>query len=364
MRVMRDAETAPLARIRIEVVLNIFSNRSHISQVVTGFLMLRDRRPADVAPVVLRDCTSSNAYPKKGIPLIEALCDGRRIIYDLEDSYWTRSVMRRYLDSCDHYFKRSFSASENLASFDDGRRGKMHPFGLLLKTDYPQNPYNDLQEPYAERSVRAMALRILRHATYSLKPEDIEASPLEDLENPSAIFVARLWDPLGTKERHREDREAVNAMRVELVRTLSRELGPRFFGGIQDGDYARRVASDLILPRCHTFRKAYVKRMHQAAVCIGSTGLHGSIGGRMGEYVAASRAIVTEPLHFEVLGPFDEGVNYRTFSTVDECVERVVALMERPDEILAMQRANRDYYREYLKPDRLIERSLETVGVL
>ena len=121
------------------------------------------------------------------------------------------------------------------------------------------------------------------------------------------------------------------------------------------------MAPDLIVPRELTERRHYLRAVHASDICIGSTGLHGSIGGKSGEYVAAAKAIVHEAFHYQVTGDFREGVNYLSFRTAQECVDAVGHLVEHPAEIAAMKQANAAYYQQYLRPDRLIANSLAVV---
>jgi hypothetical protein len=88
------------------------------------------------------------------------------------------------------------------------------------------------------------------------------------------------------------------------------------------------------------------------------------VGGRLGEFVAASKAIVTDPLGCELPGDFAAGTNYLTYESVDECVERVRELAYDRAALVAMQEANYRYYRAYLRPDMLVGRTLVRAGVL
>jgi hypothetical protein len=87
-------------------------------------------------------------------------------------------------------------------------------------------------------------------------------------------------------------------------------------------------------------------------------GLHQSIGWKFAEYVAASKAIVSETLHYDVPGAFGEGRNYLSFRTPEECVEAVSRLI-RDDRLRQMiMRNNWNYYRRHVRPDRLVLGSL------
>lgn len=98
--------------------------------------------------------------------------------------------------------------------------------------------------------------------------------------------------------------------------------------------------------------------MRRSDICINTMGLHGSIGWKTAEYVAAARAIVSEEFVYSVPGGFDDGVNYLSFHSPEECAERVEMLMEDEKARLEMSRANRDYYENRLRPDAQIRQAL------
>ena len=96
-------------------------------------------------------------------------------------------------------------------------------------------------------------------------------------------------------------------------------------------------------------------------ICIATTGLHKSIGWKFGEYVAASRAIVTEKLHYEIPGDFKSGINYLEFSSEDELVHSIKKLIEDKCLRYEMMKNNHNYYLEYVRPDKLIMNTLTQV---
>lgn len=76
---------------------------------------------------------------------------------------------------------------------------------------------------------------------------------------------------------------------------------------MSDNACARRLCPELIVPDKLTGKRAYLHRMQHTEICVASTGLHGSTGWKLAEYVAAGRAIVTEPLRYTLPGGFEEG---------------------------------------------------------
>ena len=158
------------------------------------------------------------------------------------------------------------------------------------------------------------------------------------------------------------ERQYINQMRIEILRSLKQMPGIQFVGGLSDNTYTRTVAPDLILPAKMSDRRNYMRMVHRSDICIGSMGLHESIGWKTGEYVAASKAIVNEKLHYQVPGDYQKGVHYLEFETADQCVRAVRELINDPQKVYEMKCANRDYYEKYLRPDVLVKNSLDIVN--
>ena len=98
--------------------------------------------------------------------------------------------------------------------------------------------------------------------------------------------------------------------------------------------------------------------MQHTEICVASTGLHGSTGWKLAEYVAAGRAIVTEPLRYTLPGGFEEGKNYKTYTSPAQCEEQLRQLLADPAAILAMAQHNADYYQMWLRPEQQVRQAL------
>ncbi len=333
------------------VKLRLLSARSHCDQIVTGFLMLQERLGKDR---FLLEFERVSGHPDAAIPLAEARIGNASVFYDLEDCYWTYPRMRELLDGCTAYFKRSFSEEENRKRFSPEQSAKLLPLGLNYPVQY-RRLLPDAELLYGRR------IRPWR----SLVPADVEAVPSRwEPKLQRVCFYTRLWDPEEVGEPYREHFRQVSESRIRLIRLLRERFPRNFSGGLEDSAYARRTAPDLVLPRWATPRRIYLSRMKRADIVVTSTGLHGSTGWKFGEYVAASRAIVSEPLEYRLPGKFAEGTHYLAYRTEEECADRVQCLLEEPQRRYSLQEACRQYYLEYLRPDRLIENSLRSAGLL
>ena len=336
-----------------KIRVTIPTGAHHAAQLITGFLMLKEQG----WDVEISDRSRDSSVLFYGLPAVLAEYRGKKLFYDVWDGYQDPEDMEQGMEYCDFYFKRSFSEEKNRELFP-GDYQRMHPLGFNY---YVTHPKNTADQP----AWKAMAA-ILRGRTPAryFVPRVFEGEGDALVGNPPKIlFLARLWgretwlegDPAN------DEREAISQSRIEIIRTLRREYGENFLGGVDDSPLSRKLAPDLIVPRELTERRHYLKKVHESDICIGSMGLHGSIGGKTGEYVAAAKAIVHEQMCYRVTGDFREGVNYLSFRTAQECVDAVVRLVENPERIRAMKKANAAYYQQYLRPDMLIRNSLEIV---
>jgi hypothetical protein len=187
------------------------------------------------------------------------------------------------------------------------------------------------------------------------------SAPVERDLAPRAIFLARTWDPgeIATSPAEAEFVRGLNESRAACIRALRGRFGAQFFGGFSRSAHALRHYADCVVAaEVSTSRHDYVKRLKSYPVCVATTGLFESIGWKFAEYVALSRAIVTEPMSFELPGPIAAGENYLEFRSAEECGDRIAALFEDHGLALRMMERNRRYYVEYGAPDAVVGRVL------
>lgn len=195
-----------------------------------------------------------------------------------------------------------FSAEKN-RQFPGDISAKLRPLGLNYYVTCPGSPLE------AERSAKSR----LKQWALSTRcyPQDFEARLTRMRKKPRILFLTRLWDPEEPAVQQYPDLQAewrqVNADRIELLHRLQAAFPEQFTGGVSDNACARRLCPELIVPDKLTGKRAYLHRMQHTEICVASTGLHGSTGWKLAEYVAAGRAIVTEPLRYTLPGGFEEG---------------------------------------------------------
>ena len=336
-----------------KVTLWVESQVSHVGQIITGFLMLKQQG----WNVEIKNCVKGPESFFHGMPMIRAEYRGKRIVYDLGDGYNVPEDIMTGLKNSDFYFKRSFSTEKNEAMIS-GYEGKMYPLGLYFRVTHPKSPIN---EPLWKALLKPLMGKA--SARYFVPEVFLGTPEMAEGKQPRILFLTQLWNDQepGFSEEENRERTYINQMRIDIIRALRERYGDAFIGGLNDSALSRAWAPDLIMPAEYTERKRYLKLVHSCDICIGSMGLFESIGGKTGEYVAAAKAIVNERLHYTVTGNFTEGVHYLSFETVEQCLDAVQRLVEDSELRFAMKQANAEYYRGYLRPDMLVKNTLELI---
>lgn len=336
-----------------KIVFTIPSNVYHISQIATGFHMLQQQG----WPVEIVDKTKDRENPFFDLPVACAEYRGKKILYDLWDGYQNLVDMKKCLDWADVYFKRSFSAEKNAEFFPEYQH-IMFPLGFNYHVTYPTSPVN---EPKLKSMLKSL---IGRAPEPYFVPKVFEGHPRKVApENVRILFQAQLWDhrdPTLSPEMA-EECANINHTRITIIRALKEAYGSQFFGGLRDDALARKMAPELIQPEKYTERRKYLKLVHSCDICIGTVGLHDSIGWKTAEYIAAAKAIVNETFRYAVTGDYKEGKHCLFFDTAEECIEAVRVLVEDTEKRYAMQIDNAEYYHKYLKPDVMVKHTLDQV---
>jgi hypothetical protein len=191
--------------------------------------------------------------------------------------------------------------------------------------------------------------------------EDFEFYPVRYKED-KILFITRLWDPEEAKLEHiKAERGLINDMRIACINACKKEFGKNFTGGLIMNSFTQQHHRSLLMPDELTNKFRYVDSVKRHSICVATTGLHNSIGWKFGEYVAASRAIVSEPLKYELPGGFYKNKNYYEFENPEQLILQINLLLK--DKALLHQTMvnNFHYYHNYVKPENLILNTLFTV---
>jgi hypothetical protein len=152
---------------------------------------------------------------------------------------------------------------------------------------------------------------------------------------------------------------AMNDLRADCIRLLRERIGERFLGGFERSAYALAHYPDCVVAESMSTRKRdYLRRLRDYSVCVATNGLWDSIGWKFAEYLALGKAIVCEPLKFEVPGGLAAGRNFMEFTTPEDCAARVAGLLEGQEARRRMMAANAAYFREFASPQAVVGRVL------
>ncbi len=262
----------------------------HLQQILSGIEMLRRQGLVTVSYEKHPDFG-----PKyKARPVLWAIVNGVKVVYEMFDGKGLSEDID--LDDIDFYFKRSF---DHATLQSHPHHTKFLPYGLNYAAFEPGSLNEKVSLAPDKRSklyaflqrYRLFAhLMNIQHSRHVSSPHHL-AFPPAVKDDPKVLFSVRLWDPSNqTSEAVIESYHAINQTRIECVKQLMRELGSQFVGGIIPNPYATQMGLDGLYARdLSTIRRKYIQQVKQSDVCIATTGLHGSIGWKLAEYVATSR---------------------------------------------------------------------------
>ena len=328
------------------------SDSPHLAQIYTGFAMLhrageillsqrfRNRDHFEASkPQHLRDASYTH--------LLVAVNQSIKLYYDCHDSF---EIDERAASEVDCYFKRSYAPNR----VPDNLKSRVFPLGLNYELYIEDDRFEQERLCWFQEK--------LSNDEFRPTIENMHAAPDHSLGH-GVLFITRTWDPFDNADRSEHkigERISTNETRAHCIRLLRKEFSDRFLGGFIHTDYAaKNYAGALLSSNEISEKQNYIKLLRQYPVCVTTTGLHGSIGWKMGEYVAFSRAIVSESLNYEVPGDFRQSKNYLAFNEPDQCIKGVHDLLTDDDLRYRMMQANHEYYRRYLKPDAMIRRTLK-----
>lgn len=328
---------------RIKCNLILHSKVKHLNQIYSGFV--------DLSKKGIIEILKEENYDTQKQILEVVINDNIKVIFDTmdEQDFYATTVMK--ISNIDYYFKRSFKSYEaNKYSF------KAYPLGLNYDV-YSKNGNILGTKEVIKNKIR----KVVRNYKYDFYTENFESFSLSE-DIPKICFLARVWDTNSKEienEKIRQEREEINNFRVACIKACKENFKENFVGGIEDNEFARKNYPEYIIENNDiTKRDKFLDIMKETEICIATTGLHKSIGWKLGEYVAASRVIVSEPLYYELPGEFKCGKNYIEFRSVDELINVLRKLINNKENRQEIMKNNLYYYNNYVKPEMIVLNTL------
>lgn len=334
--------TKPIFHCEIE-----FHPLLHLNQIYDGFWKLKQKG--------IIDLVSKRVQLKNEKPVIKVIVDHKyTLIYDTLDGLnWIDGTTEENLNyfksnsNCDLYFKRSFDSK--IESYLE--KGIIHPLGL----NFSFHPEGNFPFTMGERLKFILKNNIKKN---SFKLHAFEHPPIVNQDN-RILFLCGLWNPDDVESSQlRIQRQKINEDRIAFVRACKSEFGKRFTGGIQLSDHAQKMAKDILVPFEITNKRNFMASIKSHNICIATTGLHNSTGFKFAEYIAASRAVITEPLHYQLPGDFHNGKNYLSFENSSELISNIHSLLDDKNKMQSMMLENYRYYNNYVDSEKLILNTL------
>ena len=349
------------------------SNSRHLQQLYTGFFLLHQSGRIKLTQHI---CNEPNAATRLARPVARSVDTARhahlqvivnnslRLHYDTHDS---ADIDAEYLRQTDFYFKRSYAPQQLQRQHIGQQRYKIHPLGFNYAV-YP-NSFDtfglrrSLHLKSGEKTYKPLlrALPLFSHLVFTPRVQQMEAA-LRPRSEPKILFMARAWEPednLDNRTGWAEKITQLNENRAACIRLLKKEYGSHFYGGFMHTPFATAHYKNLLLPDKNlASKKHYLQMVQSYPIGVATTGLHNSIGWKFAEYVAFAKAILSEPLHAEVPGPFEQGRHYLAFRSPTELLEQAATLCSDHALRRAMMANNASYYQTYLRPDCLVLNTL------
>lgn len=315
--------------------------RGHYSQILTGFSLLARQGRIRLSQ-------------RMGGTGVQAQVNGIKLYYDVLDG---PEIDTNLLEWCDYYFKRSYAA-QYMTGYRHSQR--IVPLGLNYEV-YGNGPdwANAWRALHNEIGLTARMKGFTRalRLNGSFRPTVSAMLPRHVSTKTTVIFLTQVWSAEGHDHPVGPDVHEMNATRAACIGLLKKRFGERALVGFSRTSLAEQLYPDLIAD-VNTSKEAYFSYLQGATIGISTTGLFGSNPWKLGEYVAFGKVIVSEPLVYPVPG-FNAGEHYLEFRSAEECADLVQQLFDEPDLRDRIAASNVDYYRQLLRPDQLVMRSLQ-----
>lgn len=365
-----------------EVSIHLASQEQHLSQICVGYKLLENKGILKIKEVKLCPELKKTYH---FAPIMEVIINNKIIAYDLSDGYQNilkDSIFDNSISHVDLYYKRSYDINKHNNLIN---KSKIKPLGLNYQCSCKNNPFLEIDKSQDYKGIinyiRNKYYKIRAYQTFYSKIHYSVFEHNHHYKNYNLLFSCRLWDlnsisPESIQEtypyldfqeaKNEYDRiinetNLLNEQRIDIVRTLKKEFKNRFIGGIEYSNFSMKKCSDLVIPLSNSNKFSYMKHVHSNIIGISSVGLHQSIGWKFAEYVAASKAIISDSLNYSLPGNFNRKKNYIEYSSTDDLITKANDLLSDINQIHYIESNNRDYYEKYLRPDSLVYNTIKSL---
>lgn len=267
------------------------------------------------------------------------------------------------LSECDVYYKRNLIPPITERVCPSAHRAKLRPAGLSFAVRGKQaRPWwvqmvsalwrdeQPLIQGSLKSTVRSLhkSLRVPAMLRSLAAKHEIECDSVRRARNV-VFYQLQAYDPRGS--RLAEDTDAINEERAQIIRALRRRFADRFVGGFIPTPYARMRYPDCLSREKHS-RADYIRMLTSCRICLYTRGLRDSPAYKLGEYLAASRCIVSQRLQTILPAPLRDGHEVLYGHDVEELMEQCQLLLSREDRQEQLSSNARRYYAREVEPSR------------
>lgn len=361
------------------IKFDINPGNTHVSQILAGYKMLEKQGIIKIKTAQpCRIFRSSGNYEHNSI--VEVEINGKIIAYDMADGYQSLhrfDVWDRELERIDYYFKRSYDSQRHTGMKN---AYKIKPLGLNYLCTCKGNPYDRfICEGHSVRDLKKylVYLKSKRINTYDYT---IFESNNCCYDNYRLLFLTRLWDSSGISpksikntypyftdaqakaeaEKWKTSLDKATKDRINYIKALRENFSDKVIAGVAADSFSEKICPDLIIDNTFTERRKYLEEIKKNYICITSEGLHQSIGWKFAEFIAAGKAIITEPLAYETVGGLKENLNYLQYNDTESLLAACDLLLKDIEFVRKIENSNREYYKKHLSPDMVVLDSLKT----
>ena len=291
-----------------------------------------------------------------------------RILVDLDDT--KRFRFPHLLKHFDVIAKRSFHRPQ-IEQLPEHQRAKVIPYGVNFNCGSPTIPFGRLFTDHHLLRIRLGSkskqsqsfhlqhqlrfLLFLAKNNLSLNESDFVRLP-DASTHHEVFFVTRMF---GTSKGLTEFSE----QRIKLVLALQRTFGERFHGGIVRTSLSERFCPREVL-RPKMSRRDFAATLGASNIAISTLGVGRSNPWKLGEFIAASRCIVTEPLVFELPVRLEENTHVCSFNSIEECLETCDHLLTKTSHAEEMRHNIHAYFLNHVSASNLISDLLDRAFAL
>ena len=137
-----------------------------------------------------------------------------------------------------------------------------------------------------------------------------------------------------------------------MIRELKKQFKNRFIGGIFSKN--RIIENAIDCQSYYMDRSTYLELLNRATIVISTNGFGKSVPWKIAEYLKLGKCIVSEKLIHEIPEPLIDGIHYKTFNDIIDCITICKELLLDLEQTRTIGGNALEYYNKNVKPKTLI----------